>query len=130
MWSYNYGPHLAHHGIKGQKWGRRRFQTKDGSLTTAGRKRYDDDPSNGSPEKSRSPASKKTSSKKPVKKKSVDSIVAGLGKATVANVARYQQNRQTYNAVNSLLSGDFGSASYSSLMARSYGNINRFLYDD
>lgn len=33
---------LQHHGIKGMKWGIRRFQNKDGSLTTAGKKRYDD----------------------------------------------------------------------------------------
>ena len=33
---------LCHHGIKGQKWGVRRFQNKDGSLTPAGKKRYDD----------------------------------------------------------------------------------------
>ena len=31
---------LTHHGIKGQKWGVRRFQNKDGSLTPAGKKRY------------------------------------------------------------------------------------------
>lgn len=30
---------LIHHGIKGQKWGIRRFQNKDGSLTQAGRKK-------------------------------------------------------------------------------------------
>lgn len=30
---------LYHWGIKGQKWGVRRFQNKDGSLTSAGRKR-------------------------------------------------------------------------------------------
>ena len=30
---------LYHHGIKGQKWGVRRFQNKDGSLTPAGKKR-------------------------------------------------------------------------------------------
>lgn len=30
---------LYHHGIKGQKWGVRRYQNKDGSLTLAGKKR-------------------------------------------------------------------------------------------
>lgn len=30
---------LYHHGIKGQKWGVRRFQNKDGTLTAEGRKR-------------------------------------------------------------------------------------------
>lgn len=37
---------LQHHGIKGQKWGRRRFQNEDGSLTPAGKERYDDDTPN------------------------------------------------------------------------------------
>lgn len=31
---------LRHYGIKGMKWGIRRFQKKDGSLTPAGKKRY------------------------------------------------------------------------------------------
>lgn len=34
---------LMHYGILGMKWGIRRFQNKDGSLTAAGRKRYGDD---------------------------------------------------------------------------------------
>lgn len=34
---------IYHHGIKGQKWGIRRFQNEDGTLTSAGKKRYDDD---------------------------------------------------------------------------------------
>lgn len=32
--------YIAHHGIKGQKWGIRRYQNPDGSLTEAGKKRY------------------------------------------------------------------------------------------
>lgn len=32
---------LNHSGIKGMKWGIRRFQNKDGSLTPEGKKRYD-----------------------------------------------------------------------------------------
>ena len=31
---------LYHHGIKGQKWGVRRYQNSDGSLTDLGRKEY------------------------------------------------------------------------------------------
>ena len=31
---------LYHHGIKGQKWGVRRYQNEDGSLTAEGKERY------------------------------------------------------------------------------------------
>lgn len=34
---------LYHHGIKGMKWGIRRFQKKNGSLTAEGKARYDHD---------------------------------------------------------------------------------------
>ena len=34
---------LAHFGIKGMHWGVRRFQQADGTLTSAGKKRYSTD---------------------------------------------------------------------------------------
>lgn len=50
---------LLHYGIIGQKWGVRRYQYSDGSLTSAGKKRYAKGTS----------SSKKTSSKKEEPKK-------------------------------------------------------------
>lgn len=42
--AYQYMPEaedsLQHHGVKGQKWGFRRYQNEDGSLTAEGRARY------------------------------------------------------------------------------------------
>jgi len=32
---------LYHHGIKGMKWGVRRYENRDGTLTSLGKKRYD-----------------------------------------------------------------------------------------
>jgi len=32
-------PYLMHHGVKGQKWGRRRYQYENGDLTPEGRRR-------------------------------------------------------------------------------------------
>lgn len=59
---------LYHHGIKNMKWGVRRFQNKDGSLTPAGRKRYGDGPNGGNrDDESSSEKPKSSSSKKAVK---------------------------------------------------------------
>lgn len=37
----SYKDSLAHHGIKGQKWGVRRYENYDGTLTSSGKKRYE-----------------------------------------------------------------------------------------
>ena len=61
---------LYHHGIKGMKWGRRRWQNNDGSLNSAGKKRYDADGLAAGVSKKAAPAKKTTPTKKtaPVKK--------------------------------------------------------------
>lgn len=52
MENYTYSDELQHWGIKGMKWGVRRYQNKDGSLTAAGRKKYSEsDGSGGAPKK-------------------------------------------------------------------------------
>lgn len=43
MWTYNetqYPDFIMHHGIRGQRWGRRRYQDMEGHYTAEGRERY------------------------------------------------------------------------------------------
>ena len=39
-YAINTSQSLYHHGVKGMRWGRRRYQNEDGSLTPAGREHY------------------------------------------------------------------------------------------
>ena len=68
---------LCHYGIKGQKWGVRRFQRKDGTLTSKGKKRYSDDAGN------EAPAGRKGMSASTKKKLLVG---AGIALATAATI--------------------------------------------
>ena len=68
---------LCHYGIKGQKWGVRRFQRKDGTLTAKGKKRYADD---GGSE----PAAERKGMSASTKKKIL--VGAGIALATAATI--------------------------------------------
>lgn len=41
---------ISHFGIKGMRWGIRRFQNKDGTLTPKGKQRYSENVSNAEKE--------------------------------------------------------------------------------
>lgn len=87
---------LAHHGIKGMKWGVRRYQNADGSLTSAGRQRYGE----GSGVQTRKGMSDGTKRKL----KTAAKIAGGAALAGLAGYAAYKGGtnylRNANNAIN------------------------------
>ena len=101
---------LQHHGIKGQKWGRRRFQNKDGTLTPAGKERYDDDTLNN-PARSkhrdklitkyeREGFSRSDAEYLAERRIKAEKIVAGAAAVTVAAATAYAVNKHIKTKVD------------------------------
>lgn len=105
-----YELYLVHSGILGMKWGVRRFQNEDGTLTTAGKARYG---ANGA-----APRHKPSNARKAAKKRA-----ASLEKARQAKAAKKELMAKKDAALKS------GKASevmkYKSLMTND--EINKFL---
>lgn len=85
---------LYHFGIKGQKWGVRRFQNEDGSLKSAGKKRYGDGEESKSSESNKSKSSSNSNKKRealnhPIKntKEKFDNLDPRVKKALTAATA-------------------------------------------
>ena len=96
-----YNGELYHHGVKGQKWGVRRFQREDGSLTPAGKKRVSEDTN----DKSTSPAKKMA--KQNEKEKEFREMRTSVGKTRTAGA----------KIATNILAGPFANRTYNSVIA-------------
>lgn len=88
-------PYLAHHGIKGQKWGVRRFQNPDMTWTEAGKERY------GTSSGEHKSKDKKSGMSDETKKKLKTAAIVG-GSLLAAGAAAYGAYKLNDVAVTSL----------------------------
>ena len=99
MWQYNYTPssdELYHYGIIGMKWGIRRYQNPDGSLTPAGRRRLEKQDTKWAKKKS----SKITAQAKKLSQRELDIYGNYLLKLPNARNANGKLSAKTVNAYN------------------------------
>lgn len=92
---------LAHHGIKGQKWGQRRFQNEDGTWTAAGKERYGDGGSGYSKigKSQKQLASSSGGSSKSVNWKTVAKVGAAVAGTALVAYGAYKLNSEATKAL-------------------------------
>lgn len=100
MWEYNYtlsSDELYHYGVKGMKWGVRRYREKSGALTPEGKRRYSQDEVTSDISKTFRKSVQEADKRQAKAKKAVtkrDKINAKASKAT----AKY--NKETYKVTS------------------------------
>lgn len=97
---------IYHFGIKGMKWGRRRFQNKDGSLTPAGKKRYGDESSDSDSSGAKPPT---MTIKRPGSSSSSKKKVSEMSDEELRNRINRMNMEKQYAQLSKELSGGSGS---------------------
>lgn len=80
---------LVHAGVKGMRWGVRRYQNADGSLTEAGKKRY----------------AKQEYKKQVAKAKSDYKLAKVNSKTQLSELEQYKRDQKVKSVVNGILTG-------------------------
>jgi NAD(P)-dependent dehydrogenase (short-subunit alcohol dehydrogenase family) len=131
---------LYHNGMKGMKWGKRRFQNKDGSLTPAGKKRYDDsNESDGSKKKSKyrtkleerymsKGLSREQAEKAAASKIKTQKVLAVIGAVTVAAAATYLVHKHVKERTDQMIEKGSGVILNTSSMVSIYGQPSGVSY--
>lgn len=92
------GDELYHHGIKGIKWGVRRYQNADGSLKAAGRKRYTEGAKKQLTDEERAARNKKIA-------KTV-AVVAGTAVVAAGAYAAHKYLKSTMSEADSIMNDE------------------------
>lgn len=98
--------YLRHEGIKGQKWGVRRYQYEDGSLTPAGKKRYSKDDDEDKKKSSKTSSEKDKSEDSEVDKLAKEVIRGNYGNGAERKKKLGDKYAEIQNRVNEMLGVD------------------------
>ena len=93
---------LYHFGIKGQKWGIRRFQNKNGGLTSAGRKRYDDNESGNSSGKKELTPEQRAARNKKIRTAAIITGATAVAAISAVVIAKKYKERSLMNITKHL----------------------------
>ena len=124
--------YIAHHGIIGMKWGVRRYQNKDGTLTNAGKARYSTDSDAGSPAPNSGVGKKTDTSSKSVSEMSDEELRARLNRINMEdqyNAAMAKRNPQKNQRVNKLVN-DLAEQAVRNFAQRGIEKLVKKVFDD